>query len=88
MRSRKNFNETVKLNDAQKKQLAAEIKAFYLDVRGEEIGIIEEQQIIDLFCEYMAPIVYNRALDDAQRFFKMQMDNLEADFYLLYKNMR
>ena len=78
----------IKLSDEQKKQLAQEVRAFYLDVRGEEIGIIEEQQIIDLFCEYMAPIVYNRALDDAQRFFKMQMDNLEADFYLLYKNMR
>ncbi len=85
---RKSLNEIIKLSDEQKKQLAQEVRAFYLDVRGEEIGIIEEQQIIDLFCEYMAPIVYNKALDDAQRFFKMQMDNLEADFYLLYKNMR
>lgn len=54
---RKNLNEVIRLNEEQKKQLASEIKAFYLNVRGEEIGMIEEQQLIDLFCEHLAPIV-------------------------------
>ncbi|WP_160561661.1 DUF2164 family protein [Parablautia muri] len=85
---RKSLNEIIKLSDAQKKQLAEEVRAFYLDVRGENIGIIEEQQIIDLFCEHMAPIVYNKALDDSQRWLKAQMENLEADYYLLYKSVR
>ncbi len=85
---RKSLNKIIKLSDAQKKQLAEEVRAFYLDVRGENIGIIEEQQIIDLFCEHMAPIVYNKALDDSQRWLKAQMENLEADYYLLYKSVR
>ena len=85
--SRKNLSEIIKLNDEQKKQITDEIKAFYLDVRGEEIGIIEEQQIIELFCEHMAPIIYNKALDDAMRWFREQMGNLEADYYLLYKDV-
>ena len=66
---RKSLNQIVKLNDAQKKQILSEIKAFYLDVRGEEIGMIEEQQILDLFCEHLAPMIYNKALDDAQYWF-------------------
>ncbi len=85
---RKSLNEIIKLNDEQKKQLADEVRAFYLDVRGENIGIIEEQQIIDLFCEHLAPIIYNKALDDSQLWLKAQMENLEADYYLLYKNVR
>lgn len=88
MRNRKNLNETVKLNDEQKKMLADEVKTFYLDVRGEEIGIIEQQQIIELFCEHLAPIVYNKGLDDAMRWMKEQVGNLEADYYLLYKDVR
>ena len=88
MRNRKNLNETVKLSDEQKKQLAGEIKAFYLDVRGEDIGIIEEQQLIELFCEHLAPVVYNKALDDAMRWMKQQMGNLETDYYLLYRDIR
>lgn len=85
---RKSLNEVIKLSDEQKKQIADEVKAFYLDVRGEEIGIIEQQQIIELFCEHMAPIIYNKALDDAMRFMKEQFGNMESDYYLLYKDVR
>lgn len=85
---RKNLNQIVKLNDAQKKQILSEIKAFYLDVRGEEIGMIEEQQILDLFCEHLAPMIYNKALDDAQYWFRQQVENLSADYYLLYRDTR
>lgn len=85
---RKNLNQIVKLNDAQKKQILSEIKAFYLDVRGEEIGMIEEQQILDLFCEHLAPMIYNKARDDAQYWFRQQMENLSADYYLLYRDTR
>ncbi len=84
---RRKLNDVMRLNDAQKTQLAGEIKAFYLDVRGEEIGMIEEQQLIDLFCEHLAPIVYNKALDDSMRWLKEQFGNLEADYYLLYKDV-
>ena len=84
--NRKNINE-IKLNDEQKKQITSEIKAFYLDVRGEEIGIIEQQQILELFCEHLAPIIYNKALDDSLHWLKQQIGNLEADYYMLYKDV-
>ncbi|MDE6685941.1 MAG: DUF2164 domain-containing protein [Lachnospiraceae bacterium] len=86
--NRRNLNEVIRLSDEQKKHLAAEIKAFYLDVRGEEIGMIEEQQIISLFCEHLAPIIYNKALDDAMHWLKEQMGNIEVDYCLLYKDIR
>ncbi len=84
---RKKRNEMFQLNDKQKKQLSSEIKAHYLDVRGEEIGMIEEQQLIELFCEKLAPIVYNKALDDSMYWLKEQASNLESDYYMLYKNV-
>ncbi len=76
----------IKLTDAQKEKLNAEIKAFYLDERGEEIGMIEQMQLLELFESRLAPIVYNRALDDAKRWFAQMMDNLDSDYYTLYKN--
>lgn len=85
---RKSINAVIQLSDEQKKQITDEIKAFYLDVRGDEIGIIEQQQILDLFVEQLAPIVYNKALDDAQRWYRNQQNNMEADYYLLYKETR
>lgn len=76
----------IKLSDSQKEKLNAEIKAFYLDERGEEIGMIEQMQLLELFEQKLAPIVYNRALDDAKRWFSQMIDNLDADYYALYKN--
>ena len=84
--NRDSVTQIMRLSDAQKNQMIGEIKAFYLDVRGEEIGMIEQQQILDLFCEHMAPIIYNKALDDAQYWYKQQMENLSLDYYMLYKD--
>lgn len=85
---RKNLNGAIQLSDKQKNQLASEIKAFYLDTRGEEIGMIEEQQLLDLFLEHLAPIVYNKALDDSMSWLKEQVENMEVDYYSLYKNVQ
>ena len=57
-------------------------------MRGEEIGLIEQMQLLDLFEEKMAPVIYNRALDDAKRWFVQRMDNMDGDFYELYKTLQ
>ena len=69
----------IKLSDSQ--------RAFYLDVRGEEIGMIEQMQILELFEQRLAPIIYNKALDDAKKWFGQMMDNIDSDFYALYKEL-
>ena len=76
----------IKLSDTQKDKLKDEIKAFYLDVRGEEIGMIEQLQLLQLFEEKMAPIIYNKALEDAKKWFTQMMDNLDCDYYTLYQD--
>lgn len=76
----------IKLSDAQKEKLNAEIKAFYLDERGEEIGMIEQMQLLDLFEQKLAPVIYNKALDDVRIWYVRMMENAEADYYALYKN--
>lgn len=76
------------LTDEEKKQLLSEIEAFYLDERGEEIGIIHQQQLLDLFLEKLAPAVYNKALDDAKKWHAQVLDNMESDYYMLYKELQ
>ena len=85
MKKRNSFSQ-VKLTEAQKEKLKEEIKIFYSSERGEEIGIIEQMQLLHLFEEKLAPVVYNKALDDAKRWFGQMMDNLDSDYYALYKN--
>lgn len=84
MRKRQSLSQ-IKLSDAQREKLNDEIKAFYLDVRGEEIGMIEQMQLLELFEQNMAPIIYNKALDDAKKWFVQMLDNIDSDYYALYK---
>ena len=76
----------LKMSDKQREQLKEEINAFYLDVRGDAIGIIEQEQLLSLFMERLAPIVYNKALDDAQYWYQKQLENMESDFFSLYRD--
>lgn len=85
MRKREYLTQ-IRLSDAQKKQLSDAIQAFYLDERGEEIGMIEQMQLLELFEQKMAPIIYNKALDDAKKWFVQMMDRIDSDYYELYKN--
>lgn len=85
---RKNKREPlsqIKLSDSQKEKLKADIRTFYLDERVEEIGMIEQMQLLELFERNMAPIIYNKALDDAKVWYTQMMDNLDSDYYALYK---
>ncbi len=78
----------VNLTDEQKKAIMDQIHNFFLEEYDEDLGIIKQQRIFDMFAEELAPIVYNKALDDAMLWYKRQQENLEADFYSLYKEMR
>lgn len=75
----------VPLTEVQKKRIREEIAAFYLDVRGTEIGIIEQEQLLELFAETLAPIIYDKALDDIKQWYLRQQENMESDYYMLYK---
>ncbi len=48
--------------------------------------MIEQMQLLELFQEKLAPIVYNKALDDAKKWFSQMMNNLESDYYTLYRD--
>lgn len=86
---RKNKIDTIaNLSEEQKKIIMDEIAYFFQSEFEEEIGILKQPQILDLFVEQLAPIVYNKALDDAMRWYKQQQDNMEADYYSLYKEVR
>lgn len=85
---RRSLNQTVELNKEQRIQMGKEIEAFYLDVRDESIGMIEKEQLIDLFTDLLAPVVYNKALDDAHKWYQHMQENLESDYYTLYKDLR
>ena len=65
-----------------------EIAAFFKEEHDLELGVIGTGRILDFFQEMPGDRIYNRALDDAKRFYARYADNMEADYYALYKDAR
>ncbi len=62
-----------------------EIHAYYLDERGEDIGLIHQQGLYDLFLQNLVPVIYNKALDDAKYWITRRLEDVESDYYELYR---
>lgn len=69
----------------QKDKLMEEIIQFFDEERDEEIGIIAAGTVLDFFLEELGEKIYNKGLDDAKNWFTNQIENMESDFYSLYK---
>jgi uncharacterized protein (DUF2164 family) len=75
----------IKLSKKEKDKIIDEIQGFFYDERDKEIGIIASQKVLDLFLEDLGKFIYNKALDDAEIWFKKRMEDIELDYDLLYK---
>ncbi len=72
--------------DEQKKQMLGEITQFFKEEHEIELGLIGSERIFDFLQETLGRRIYNKALDDAKKFYENYAGNMEADFYSLYKN--
>lgn len=73
--------------ERDKARMCDEIAAFFREEHGLELGVIGTGRILDFFQEMLGNRIYNRVLDDAKRFYGRYADNMEADYYALYKDI-
>lgn len=76
------------LEEKEKAQMCDEIAHFFLEEYDLELGIIGTGRILDFFQEMLGNRIYNKALDDARKFYEKYADNMETDYFALYKDIR
>ena len=74
--------------DKEKSQMCDEIAHFFSEEYDLDLGIIGTGKILDFFQEMLGDRIYNKALDDAKKFYEKYADNMETDYYALYKEVR
>ena len=74
----------IHLTDEQKKSMMEDIAYFFDSEYDEQIGLIKQMRILEFFTEELAPVIYNKALDDMMVWYKRQQDNMESDFYTFF----
>lgn len=75
----------IKLPLELKQQLLERIIAYFEQERGEPIGWIAAENMLDFMLGELGPIVYNQALADARALVLDRMQQLEDDLYALEK---
>lgn len=73
------------LTEEQRKKYIKEIIAYFQDERGEEIGIIAAEQILDFFLEHIGIEIHNTALRKAQDVLKKKIEDIDIEIDILKK---
>lgn len=68
-----------------KRQMMDEIKYFFEEEFDLKLGILGTENIMTFFEETLGDKIYNIALEDAKRFYKRKADEMDSDYYALYK---
>jgi len=79
------MKKEIELSKVRKEKLLSEIKAFFLDEMGGDIGDLKADLVLDFVLNKVGAEIYNQALLDSKIWFKKKLDDLEADFYTLEK---
>ncbi len=74
--------------EKDKTRMCDEIAAFFKEEHDLELGVIGTGKILDFFQEILGERIYNKALDDAKQFYARYADNMETDYYALYKDIK
>ena len=77
--------KVISLSSEEKTRLIKEIQDFFYTERDEQIGVIAAEVVLDFFLETLGKTIYNKSLMDAKVWFTRGLENLDADFDLLYK---
>ncbi|ANF94582.1 MULTISPECIES: DUF2164 domain-containing protein [Paenibacillus] len=75
--------QPLKLPRDTRELLIADIQQFFEMERGERIGELAADAVLDFFLKSAGPHVYNQALSDCRTLVNERMAGLEEDIYAL-----
>ncbi|NOU95197.1 DUF2164 family protein [Paenibacillus sp. LMG 31456] len=75
----------LKLPKEQKEQIISMLQQYFLVERGEELGHLAADQLLDFFAKHAGPIFYNQAVDDCRQYVRERVAMVEEDMYALEK---
>lgn len=71
----------------QRDQLIEEVRHYFEVERGEPIGHLAAEGVLDFFASTLGPYIYNQALSDCRHVVNERMISLEEDIYALEKSL-
>jgi uncharacterized protein (DUF2164 family) len=70
------MSNEVKLSKKRKKMVISDIKEYFYEERGEEIGFLAAELFYDFIIEKIGPEIYNQGLIDAKSFLEEKTEDI------------
>ena len=78
--ARRKEEDAISLDKAQRHQAVLALQEWFHTEREEEIGGLQADMLVDMILKKIAPMIYNAAIADMQRFMQ---EKIEESFILL-----
>ncbi|NGZ75675.1 DUF2164 domain-containing protein [Saccharibacillus alkalitolerans] len=73
----------ITLPKERKDEMVADLQAYFYEERGEEIGTIAAEALLDHMLHRFAPYIYNQAVRDAKAAVNEKLMQIEDELYAL-----
>lgn len=73
------------LSNAERKIAVDHIISFFRNERGEEIGILAAENLLDMFQEQVGTKLYNKGVENTQDFVKKRLEEVSFDIEVALK---
>lgn len=64
------------VDEAAKRRMMEEIKRYFLEERGEELGDLAALLMLEFFADKLAPQFYNYGVQDAHEFLSQRLEDI------------
>lgn len=71
----------LELDDDRRAHLVQRLQGFWAESFDEELSAFRAEQLLEFFLEALGPPAYNQGVQDARRFLREKLDDLEGDVY-------
>lgn len=78
----------VKFPKEKRELLIEQIQEYFEVERGETLGHLAADNMLEFFMAHISPHVYNQALDDCRHLVTQQMVSMEEDIYALEQKVK
>lgn len=70
-------------SEKKREEHIKEVVGFFQDERGEEIGVIAAEHVLDFFLQTIGEEIYKKALKDAKKLLRERIEDLEIELDML-----
>lgn len=72
------MKKKVKLNEENKRDMKRKIVKYFSEERGEDLGELASELVLDFFVQELAPNIYNQGVEDSYVYMKDGIEDLFA----------